>query len=174
MKLPEHIRRVGARGVRRDEGQALVELALAMGFLLLLLTALLQFGSLYNTYEALTDAARTGARQLAIEYSSTDPCDAAVLQTVNSMDGVGNLQYSEVTPSFATASGGTATKDYCGSSSGTGCTSSYVYNTACNSGGAEQAGDEATITINYPYTLNIFGMKIMNINLSAQASDAIE
>jgi Flp pilus assembly protein TadG len=171
-----NIRRGGGRGSRREEGQALVELALAMGFLLLLLTALLQFGSLYNTYEALTDAARTGARQLAIEYNAPNqnPCDPAVAQTVNSMAGVGSLQYSQVTPSFATATGAATTKSYCGSSGGTGCTSSYVYATTCNSAGAEVAGDEATITIKYPYSLNIFGMKIMNINLSAQASDAVE
>lgn len=166
--------RARLRGSGREQGQALVELAFSMSLLLLLVTAMLQFGSLYNTYEALTDAARTGARQLALQYSSTDPCDPAVLQTLNSMDGVGNLTASEVTPSFATASGGTATKDYCGSSGGVGCTSSYVYDTTCNSSGAEVAGDEATITIKYPYTLNIFGMKIMNITLSTEASDAIE
>lgn len=145
-----------------------------MPILLLLLTAILQFGSLYNTYEALTDAARTGARQLALEYNSTNPCDPAVAQTLSSMDGVGNLQSSQVTPGFATASGGTATNDYCGSVSGTGCTSSYKYNSTCDSSGKEVAGDEATITIRYPYTISVFGMGIMTITLGTASSDAIE
>ena len=122
----------------------------------------------------LTDAARTGARELALEYNSTDPCDAAVSQTMSSMDGVANLPSGDVTPSFATASGGTTTKDYCGSVSGTGCTSTYVYNKTCNSSGAEVAGDEATITVKYPYTVNVFGMGLLTINLSTESSDAIE
>ena len=168
MKPLSHIRRAGARGARREEGQALVEFALAMPILLLLLTAILQFGSVYNQYEALTDAARTGARELAVEYKSTDPCDAAVVQTVTSAAGVVTLPYSDVTPTFHSPTGGTTTNSYCGTYAGGSCT------TSCYSGGAEQEGDEATVTINYPATISIFGLKVMNINLSTESSDAVE
>lgn len=168
MKLLSNIRRASAHGAGREEGQALVELALAMPILLLLLTAILQFGSLYNSYEALTDAARTGARQLALEYKSTDPCDAAVSQTVASAAGVVNLPHGDVTPTFASPSGGTTTNSYCGTYSGTSC------NTTCYSNGAEQAGDEATITIRYPTSISIFGWKVMDITLSTESSDAVE
>ena len=169
MKPLSHIRREG-RGGRREEGQALVEFALAIPFLLLLLTAILQFGSIYNQYEALTDAARSGARELAIEYapSVTDPCDAAVAQTVASAAGAVSLPYSDVTPTFHSSTGGATTKSYCGTYTGGSCT------TTCYSGGAENTGDEATITINYPATISIFGMHVMNITLSTESSDAVE
>ena len=167
MKPLSHIRR-GGRGARREEGQALVEFALAIPFLLLLLTAILQFGSVYNQYEALTDAARTGARELAIEYASTDPCDAAVNQTVASAAGVVTLPTGDVVPTFHSPTGGTTTKSYCGTNSGGGCT------TTCYSGGAESAGDEATVTVNYPATISIFGWKVTTLNLSTESSDAVE
>jgi len=162
------MRRAGARAGKREEGQALVELALALPILLLLLTAILQFGSIYNKYEALTDAARTGARELAIEYASTDPCDAAVSQTVASAAGVVSLPYSDVTPSFASSSGNTTSKSTCGSYAGGTCT------TTCYSAGSETAGDEAKVTINYPATISVFGMKIMNITLSTESANAVE
>lgn len=167
MKPLSHIRR-GGRGARREDGQALVEFALAIPFLLLLLTAILQFGSVYNQYEALTDAARTGARALALAYSGTDPCDAGVDQTVASAAGVVALPYSDVTPTFHNPTGGTTTKSYCGTNAGGGCT------TTCYSAGAENTGDEATITVNYPASISIFGMHVMNITLSTESSDAVE
>ena len=117
----------GGRGARREEGQALVEFALAIPFLLLLLTAILQFGSVYNQYEALTDAARTGARELAIEYASTDPCDAAINQTVASAAGVVTLPTGDVVPTFHSPTGGTTTKSYCGTNSGGGCTTTCLF-----------------------------------------------
>jgi Flp pilus assembly protein TadG len=161
------------RRLRRDEGQALVELALAMPLLLLLLTAIFQFGMVFNDYEALTDAARTGARSLAIEYGSTDPCDAAVTQTITSAAGVVTLLGTQVFPTFASSTGGTTTKSYCGSSAGVGCTN-YAYKSTCNSSGAELAGDEATITVRYSVPISVFGFKITNIALSTQSSDAVE
>ena len=168
MKPLSDIRRAGARGAKREEGQALVELALAMPILLLLLTAILQFGSVYNQYEALTDAARTGARALAIAYAGTDPCDAGIDQTVASADGVVSLPYSDVTATFHSPTGGTTTNSYCGTYAGGGCT------TTCYSAGAEKQDDEATITINYPATISVFGMHVMNITLSTESSDAVE
>jgi Flp pilus assembly protein TadG len=174
MSSPSNIRRRWFRRARREEGQSLVEFALAMPLLLLLLTAIFQFGMVFNDYEALTDAARTGARSLAIEYNSTNPCDAAVLQTMTNADGVVNLPSGEVTPTFANSSGGATTKSYCGSTAGVGCTSSYVYQHACNTAGAETAGDEATITISHPASISIFGMKIMSITLTTESSDAVE
>jgi Flp pilus assembly protein TadG len=167
MKPLSHIRR-GGRGARREDGQALVEFALAIPFLLLLLTAILQFGSVYNQYEALTDAARTGARALALGYSGTDPCDAGIDQTVASAAGVVSLPYSDVTPTFHSPTGGTTTKSYCGTDAGGSCT------TVCYSAGAENTGDEATITVNYPASISIFGMHVMNITLSTESSDAVE
>lgn len=139
-----------------------------MPVLLLLLTAILQFGGVYNDYEALTDAARTGARSLAIAYASTDPCDAAVNQTVASAAGVVTLPTSDVSPTFKSPTGGTTTKSYCGTYAGGSCT------TTCYSSGAENPGDEATVTVTYPATISIFGWHVMTLNLSTESSDAVE
>jgi Flp pilus assembly protein TadG len=165
------VRRFARRFVRRarqEDGQALVEMALVMPFLLLLLTAIIQFGIMFSDYTDLTDAARTGARELALGRGLSDPCDLAVKQTVESTAGSVALQDSQVTPSFGSSS------DYCGSTSpGTACTP-YVYDSSCNANGNENLGDEATVSISYPYTITVFGMHIINVNLSTSASDAIE
>jgi Flp pilus assembly protein TadG len=160
------------RVARREDGQAIVEVALAMPLLLLLITAIVQFGSMYGAYTTLVDAARTGARELALgrNLTSADPCDPAVAQTMSSTAGDVNLPSGDVTPTFANATGGATTTDYCGTSSS--CT--YVYKLSCNSKGAEVQGDEAKVTIKYPYTLKILGMKVLNVNLTTSAADAIE
>lgn len=56
---------------KRDEGgQAAVELALVLPFLLLLLVGILEFGRGWNEHQVITDAAREAARRAAIV---TDP-----------------------------------------------------------------------------------------------------
>ena len=51
---------------RDDRGQALVEFALIMPFLLLLLIGVVEFGRGWNMHQVLTDAAREGARKAVI------------------------------------------------------------------------------------------------------------
>ncbi len=176
--------RVLRRG-RREEGQALVEMAIALPVLLLLLIGIIQFGLLLNKYITLTDAARAGARQLAIEAGSSDPCDPAVAQALISGSAIG-LQSSQVTPSFTamsttsttttTTTGTTTTTttpDECSTGTYT-YNSSYTSTTNTNTTGNENAGDEATITAKQPFTLSVFGLGVLNLTLSASASDQIE
>ena len=66
-----------------------------------------------------------------------------------------------MTPSFASGS------DYCG-------TGTYMYGTSGNTAGNEVQGDQATVTATQPFTLSVFGMSIMQLNLTASASDGIE
>lgn len=141
---------------RRDDGQALVEMALALPLLLLILTAILQFGITYNKYITLTDAVRAGARSLALEGGSLDPCDPAIAMTINSAINLG-LSSSEVSPSFSNSS------DTCGSGS-------YPSHTA----GTANTGDTATITASVPFTISVFGMHVFNGTMSASASDEVE
>ena len=47
---------------RDDGGQALVEFALIMPFLLLFLVGIVEFGRAWNQHQVITDAAREGAR----------------------------------------------------------------------------------------------------------------
>ena len=51
--------------LRRDDGQAAVELAFVLPLLIALLLAIVQFGIAFNNYITLTDATRTGARKAA-------------------------------------------------------------------------------------------------------------
>jgi Flp pilus assembly protein TadG len=152
--------RKAAGRLRREDGQALVEFAIVMPVLLIIVTGIIQFGLLFNKYITLTDAARNGAQTLAIGRGLSNPCDPAVLQTVQSGSATG-LTASQVTPSFSSGS------DFCG-------TGTYTYNTTGNTNGAEIQGDQATVTATQPFTLSVFGMSVVQMNLSASASDAIQ
>jgi Flp pilus assembly protein TadG len=155
------VRRKAAGRLRQEDGQALVEFAIALPVLLLLVTGIIQFGLVFNSYITLTDAVRSGAQTLAIGRGLSDPCDPAVTQTVNSASAIG-LTASEVTPSFSTSS------DFCG-------TGTYTYNTSGNTSGNEAQGDQATVTATQPFTLSLFSWLVpWTVHLTASASDAIE
>ncbi len=159
MRSHSHIRRRGLRRARREEGQALVELALAMPLLLLLVMAIIQFGIMLSDYSTLVNASRAGARELALGGTLTDPCTQAVNAAVASASGQFTIPSGDVTASFPTAGQATAGEDYCESGS---------------TNGAEVAGDQATVTISYPYRLSVFGMRLMNIDLTTTSTQAIE
>jgi len=146
--------RIGGRRARGEEGQALVEIALVMPFLLLLLTAIIQFGFVYEKYLTLTDAVRSGAQTLALGRALTDPCDPAVKQTVADADGL--INSGAVTISLTSP-------DTCG-------TGSYPNRT----GGSETSGNKVTVSATDPYNLTVFGFGVWTLNLSASASDAVQ
>jgi len=62
--------RLAARYRRAEGGQALVEFALIMPFLLLLLVGIVEFGRGWNLHQVVTDAAREGARKAVIFNSA--------------------------------------------------------------------------------------------------------
>jgi Flp pilus assembly protein TadG len=170
---------------KREEGQALVELALVIPILLTVLFGIVQFGLLLNTYITVTDAARSGARQLALEQGNNDPCDPAV-QVATTAGSAAGISTTMLTITFASPTGAAAPGDYC-LTSGTSKTpvtsawpsTSYPYPagnssaTAANPG-AEVQGDTATMTVTKPFLLQFFGFKFGKINLTASASDAVE
>lgn len=92
--------------LRNERGQAMVEFALVMPFLLLLLIAVFEFARAWNVYHAVTDAARLGARS------------AVVANQVTTQDSV----YAIVNRALARASIDTtrATKSLSGWRTGTG------------------------------------------------------
>ena len=159
MRDPPSEIRAGKRD-RGEDGQATVEFAIILPLLLILVTGIIQFGLLFNKYITLTDAARNGARTLAVGRGLSNPCDPAVSQMVKSASAIG-LTSGQVTPSFSSGS------DYCGSGT-------YTYNTSGNTGGNEVQGDQATVTAAQPFPLSVFGMAIWQLNVSASASDGIE
>jgi Flp pilus assembly protein TadG len=70
--------------VRNDRGQALVEFALVIPVLIVVILAIIQFGTAYETYLRLTDAVRVGGRAAATQATGTAACNVGpVAATVN-------------------------------------------------------------------------------------------
>jgi Flp pilus assembly protein TadG len=65
-----------SRLLYRDDGQALTELGLTVGFLCLMLLAVWQVGTVFSNYIDLSEAAREGARAAALSGAPTAPGDA--------------------------------------------------------------------------------------------------
>jgi Flp pilus assembly protein TadG len=64
-------RRVRA-GRRSESGQALVEFALLLPVILLLVVGMLEFARAWNLHQAMTDAAREGARVMVLNDEASD------------------------------------------------------------------------------------------------------
>src|SRR3954454_9688276 len=73
------------RKLKGESGQATVEFAIALPFLLLILFAIIQFGITFNHYLNLTDAVRTAARQAVVTHDANSARTAAV--NAASLDG---------------------------------------------------------------------------------------
>lgn len=58
---------------QKSKAQSAVELTLVISVLLLLLTAMVEFGVLLNTYISVQDAARTGAREASVADPIVNP-----------------------------------------------------------------------------------------------------
>jgi Flp pilus assembly protein TadG len=63
--------------LRRQDGQAIVEMALVLPILCALLLGIAQFGIAFNNYVTLTDATRAGARKAAVARFTGDQGAAA-------------------------------------------------------------------------------------------------
>lgn len=95
--------RNGTRGIlKREHGQDLIELALALPLLLTLLMTVLDLGRAFNTYMVLTNAAREGAR-----LGSQNPYDtASITEAVLQVTRNAGLPDAEVTVSVTPAPSG--------------------------------------------------------------------
>ena len=131
----------------------MVEFALVLPVLLLILIAIMKFGLMFNRYITLTDAVRSGARQLALGRGLTDPCTPARQQTATA---AGALNLNPLTQVTATLT----FPDACGNGT---------------SGANMIQGDQAKITATYPCDLSVMGINFLpNCTLSASATEAIE
>lgn len=70
---------------RKRSGQSLVETALILPLLLLLLTGIIDFGLLFNTYLVVSNASREGARH-AVTGDTDIQIRAAVSRAASSLD----------------------------------------------------------------------------------------
>jgi len=83
---------------RDERGQALVEFALIMPFLLLFLVGIVEFGRAWNQHQVITDAAREGARKAAMwdQFVTVDTVENTIKR---------NLAAAGINPANATIGG---------------------------------------------------------------------
>ena len=74
--------------LREDSGQALVEFALVVPVFLLLLFGIVEFARAWNIYEALTDAAREGARNAVVDNSLSEEAVRTIIVEAGQRAGI--------------------------------------------------------------------------------------
>lgn len=94
MKMPPSI-------TRKEKGQSLVELALVFTLLLLLLSGIIDLGSMFYTYTALQDTAQEGAI-----YASTHPTDPTAIAERINQSASSPIDASNITDISITCSSG--------------------------------------------------------------------
>jgi hypothetical protein len=71
-----------AVGAERQTGQNIVEFALAIGFLIVMVLGMVDFGRLFYAHSGLTNAAREGAREATRQASLSPPtCDLTSIRS---------------------------------------------------------------------------------------------
>ena len=81
----------------RERGQAVVELALVLPLMLMLLLGIVQFGTVFRDYIALTDATRVGARQAAVARSIQPESDRVPNVVARTEKAAVNLNKAKMT-----------------------------------------------------------------------------
>ena len=146
-------------GIRREDGQALVEFALVLPILLMVATGMTSFGLVFYHYITIEDAVRAGARTLSLGRGNTapapnDPCSQAIKETYNSAIDA-DLQQNKI----ALVVNGIPMTAGC---AGTGTNWTQ--------------GNQVTVTATVPCSINIIGLNLScpGGNITAQATDALE
>ncbi len=144
------------RRTERERGQAVVELALVLPLFLLLLLGIVQFGTLFRDYIALTDATRVGARQAAVARS-LQPASTREASVVAKVHKAGvNLSPSKMTVTV------------------------QLYDTSGtlmvpNSADASwvPSGD-VTVRATYPFRISLFGQVVFAGTLQSRTTERVE
>ena len=142
---------------RRQEGQALVELALVLPLFLLLLLGIVQMGSVFRDYIALTDATRVGARQGSIARSLQPPSSREASIVTRVQRAAVNLDSTKMTIAVELrdpVSGGVLTPNSADSS-------------------WRPSGD-VTVRTTYPFKLSLFGQVFFTGTLKSRTTERIE
>jgi Flp pilus assembly protein TadG len=126
------------RLLRRDDGQALTELSLTVGFLCLMLLAVWQVGTVFSNFIDLSEAAREGARAAALSGAPPSANDSASLTAAQNQG------------TFAATN----------SASVPGMTVSIT------AVGTWTAGSKVRATVSAPYTLSLFGVALTSGTMS--------
>jgi Flp pilus assembly protein TadG len=158
---PLYVANNARRRARNEEGQAMVEMALALPVLLLVLTGILTFGLAFNNYVLLTEATSIGARTLAISRgATTDPCATASSAVIAAAP---LLTPASLSFSFV-LNGASYTGTSCSSgSSTTGAAANLVQ------------GSNAIVTVTYPCSLAVYGANYApHCSLQAQMTELVQ
>lgn len=91
------------KGLKKQTGQALIEFVILLPILILIVMAILEFGMMLNSYLAINNAAREGAR-LGIIGSTDAQIQRAITSTSPSLTA-GDLTIN-ITPSYGTRKSG--------------------------------------------------------------------
>jgi Flp pilus assembly protein TadG len=150
----------------RNEGSALVEMAVVLPVMMLLITGTCSLGVVLNDYLVLTNAVQSGAMQVAVSAgeSGLDPCNLAATTVAGAAP---TLSASNITYNFyfsAAPAGQTTQGPFKGTSAST-CTSENA-NLSANS--------TITVTVNYPVQLFIFGWRPSSMSLQAQSAQMVQ
>jgi Flp pilus assembly protein TadG len=78
--------------LRHSSGQAMVEFVIVLPLVLMLLFGIIQFGTIFNHVETITDAARVGARKAAVSRLEADPVALAEAAARGSAAGLDQSQ----------------------------------------------------------------------------------
>jgi Flp pilus assembly protein TadG len=141
----------GRRLARSESGQAVVEFALILPILMLVIVGIFKFGVSFNNYLSLTDAVRSGARQLSLErgQGGSDPnvpCQDTVARVTSAAGGLDLPALTITVEPDANDLDPTHKYVVVGSSPATGiCT-------------ALTAGNPAKVTATYPCDAEILGI----------------
>jgi len=117
----------------------MVEFVLVLPLVLMLLFGIIQFGTVFNHDETITDAARAGARKAAVSRLEADPVGLAQAAARSSASGLDQSQLQ------VTVADDTWT-----------------------------AGSDVTVTVTYPYTINIFGLTVKTGQLTSSTTERVE
>jgi Flp pilus assembly protein TadG len=153
-------RRIVRRDVRtllRDHsGAQAVEFALIAPLLLMLIMGIIQFSITLNNYIELTEAVRTGARNLAISRAMASATPYTT--TVSNIDSsAGNLTAGSISVTLSV--------------NGTACTT----DSGCTTALSTAAGETASVTATYPCNLTVMGVNFLpSCTLQSQTSDLVE
>ncbi len=129
---------------------------------MLLVIAIFKFGVAFNNYLTLTDAVRSGARQLAIERGQGQPCQDTISSITTSAGGL-NLANLNVTVEPDATPPVTQKYLWTQATGGTG---------PCN---ALTSGHPASVTATYGCDASIFGIDFApHCTLSASATERTE
>ena len=135
---------------KKQKGQALVEIGLALPVLCLLLLGVIKCGTAFNNWITLTEAVRIGGRTLSVNrLSNPNGCTLATTALQSAAATLPNA--NTITPTYSFAGNG-----------GSSCSNLI-------------AGDSGTVAATYPCDLRIFGINFApGCTLSSQITERIE